>query len=386
MALQWIPRAPKDKRLDFTIGDESLLGMEAPCTMYEKKPLLDPKGKPVEGLYVAWVTLNNPKAYNSYTLTMLKATAVAFDEASHDKSVVAVVLTGAGDRALCTGGNVPEYAEYFVGRPFDCHSYMTVYWHVFDAVWNSPKPFIRRANGLSIGGGEEISGCCDLTISSDLAAFGQVGPLHGSVAMGGACQFKSVVMTTEDAFWNAISCEQWSAYKMYRKNYIYKVVPVLKQDGKFIRNPLVITDKYVEDGDIVYGEFKTKERGYSEEEIKKAQELVNTLPRDLSLLDKASMDMAWTFANLYPGCVAQSLAMIRTQKRVAYDRDKSHIIWWWAQNALPGGEFDMGMTTFHTRKMTGKDNIDILKYRRLLAEGRPIDEELFEALMPKPKE
>ena len=386
MALEWIPRAPKDKILDFTIGDESLFGVEAPCTMYEKKPLLDPDGKPVEGLYVAWVTLNNPRAFNSYTLDMLKATAVAFDKASNDKSVVAVVFTAAGDRALCTGGNVPEYAEYFVGRPFDCQAYMTVYWHVFDCMWNMPKPLIRRANGLSIGGGEEISGCCDLTIASDVAAFGQVGPLHGSTAMGGACQFKSVVMTMEDAMWNAVSCEQWSAYKMHRKNYIHKVVPVLKQDGEFIRNPLVISDKWVENGEIVYGEFKTKERGYSEEEIKQAQELVRNLPRDLSLLDEAVNDMVWTFANLYPQQVAMSFAILRTQKKIAYERTKAEVIWWWAANASIYGEFDMGMTTFHTRKITGKDNIDILKYRQMLAKGYPIDAELFEALMPKPKE
>ena len=56
--------------------------------------------------------------------------------------------------------------------------------------------------------------------------------------------------------WNCVSCEMWSAYKMKAKNLISKAVPVLKQGDKFIRNPLVITDTYVEDGEIVYGEFK----------------------------------------------------------------------------------------------------------------------------------
>lgn len=379
MALDWIPRAPRNEKKNHQMYDESRLNApEPPRTVYQLKPLVDPNGNAVEGLNVAWVILDNPAQYNSYTLDMLHATAAAFDKASHDPSVVCVVFTGAGDRALCTGGNVPEYSEYYVMRPMDCQEYMSVYWRAFDAVWTSSKPFIRRVNGMSIGGGEEISGVCDLTVAADTATFGQVGPQHGSTAMGGSCQFKSVVMHMEDAIWNAISCEQWSAYKMFRKNYIHKVVPVLKQDDKFICNPEVITDKWVENGQIVYGEFKTGE------ERAKAKELVKSLPKDLSLLDKACMDIAWTFANLYPQQVAVSLGLIRAQKKIAYERTKAEIIWWWAANAGAYGEFDMGMTAFNTKKITGSGNIDVIKLRQMLAKGHPYDEEMFEAVMPKP--
>ena len=376
----WIPRSPKNERREYHIGDEKLIGGGPPCTDYELRPLLDPRGNKVEGLYVAWITLNNPAQYNAYTLSMVKGVAAAFDKAANDNSVVAVIFTGAGDRAFCTGGNVEEYAKYYAHRPMDCHHYMSPYWHLFESVWNSAKPFIRRVNGISIGGGEEIGGVCDLTIASDLATFGQVGPQHGSVPMGGACQFKPIEMTIQDAMWNSISCEQWSAYKMYRKSYIHKVVPVLKQDSEFIRNPLVITDKYIEDGEIVYGEFRTGE------EAKKATELVNELPRDLSLLDKACMDMAWSFANLYPGCVGLSLALVRSVKKMSYDSSRNQLPWWFAANSLSFGEYDMGMSSFFTRKITGEGNIDVLKYRRMVADGHPVDEELFEAVMPKPKE
>jgi 6-oxocyclohex-1-ene-carbonyl-CoA hydrolase len=379
MAIDWIPRAPKSQKRDHSFGDERYLGTEPPCTMYERKPLIDPDGKKVDGLYVAWITLNNPTQFNSYTGEMVKGVAVAFDKAVNDDSVVAVVFTGAGDKAFCTGGNVTEYTEYYARRPLDCHAYVSPYWHLFESCWNSPKPFIRRANGISIGGGEEMGGCCDFTIASDLATFGQVGPLHGSTAMGGACQFKAVEMTIQDALWNSMSCEQWSAYKMYRKNYIHQLLPVLKKDGQFIRNPMVQTDTYVENGEIVYGEFKT---GKAFEEGKK---LADSLPRDLSLLDKACMDMAWKIANLYPGCVGLSLGIIRTVKREVFDRTRSELSWWFAANAGPYGEYDMGMSSFYTRKKTGKDNADVLKYRRMLAEGHPVDEEMFEAVMPKLK-
>ena len=382
MALDWIPRAAKDAVFDHQVASNEFFGTmdKPPCTVYEKKPVIDPDGNPIEGLYSAWITLNNPEGYNSYTLEMIKGTAAGFNKAAHDKSVVAVVLTGAGDRAFCTGGNVAEYAEYYARRPFDFQQYLVVYWRIMEAVWTAPKPFIRRANGLSIGGGEEIGGCCDLTVASDLATFGQVGPLHGSSPMGGACQFKPVSWTMEDAMWNCTSCEQWSAYKMFRKNYIHKVVPVLKQDGKFIRNPEVITEKWIEDGEIIYGEFKTGE------ERKKARELVKTLPKDLSLLDKAVNDIIWTYTNLYPGCLGMSFSLLRTAKRNNFDQHRCELSYWMGLNAMPFGEVDMGMSSFATRKITGSDVIDMIKYRRMIAEGHPVDEELFEAVMPKPKE
>jgi 6-oxo-cyclohex-1-ene-carbonyl-CoA hydrolase len=125
MALDWVPRAPKNEILNHrTTSDERLQRTEPPRTTYELKPIVDPQGNKVDGLYIAWITLDNPAQYNSYTLDMLAATAVAFDKASHDPSVVCVVFTGAGDRAFCTGGNVPEYAEHYVMRPMDCQEYM----------------------------------------------------------------------------------------------------------------------------------------------------------------------------------------------------------------------------------------------------------------------
>ena len=58
-------------------------------------------------------------------------------------------------------------------------------------------------------------------------------------------------------------------------------------------------------------------------------------------------------------------------------------MYWWS--AMPYGEYDMGMSSFRWRKATGADNIDMVKYRRMIAEGHPVDEEMFEEVMPKPK-
>ena len=71
----------------------------------EKRPVKDTAGKPVAGLFTAWIELDNPTQFNSYTTDMVKAVILAFREASAARDVVAVVFTGTGDKAFCTGGN-----------------------------------------------------------------------------------------------------------------------------------------------------------------------------------------------------------------------------------------------------------------------------------------
>ncbi len=106
MTLEWLPRDNGSKN-HILIGSEHW-GTEAPCTVYEKKPLTNPKGEDIPGLYVAWIRLNNPNQYNSYTTEMVKGVIAGFTAASQDRSVIAVVFTGTGDKAFCTGGNTKE--------------------------------------------------------------------------------------------------------------------------------------------------------------------------------------------------------------------------------------------------------------------------------------
>ncbi|MCA1961103.1 MAG: enoyl-CoA hydratase/isomerase family protein, partial [Desulfomonile sp.] len=242
MALEWLPRDNKVK--DHILMGPEHWGTEAPCTLFEKRPLTDPNGKEIDGLYVAWITLNNPKQYNSYTTEMVKGVIAGFNTASMDRSVVAVVFTGAGDMAFCTGGNTKEYAEYYSMRPNEYGEYMDLFNGMVDSILNCKKPVICRVNGMRVAGGQEIGMACDLAISSDLAIFGQAGARHGSSPDGGSTDFLPWFLSMEDAMWNCVSCEMWSAYKMKAKNLISKAVPVLKQGDKFIRNPQVITEHY----------------------------------------------------------------------------------------------------------------------------------------------
>ena len=84
--------------------------------LVERRPVLDVSGSPVRDLHNVWIWLNNSAQLNSYTTDAVAEIILAFREASVDRAVVAVVFTGVGTRAFCTGGNTKEYAEYYAGR------------------------------------------------------------------------------------------------------------------------------------------------------------------------------------------------------------------------------------------------------------------------------
>jgi 6-oxo-cyclohex-1-ene-carbonyl-CoA hydrolase len=374
MSLDWLPKDDKIKNHDLW-GDE-YFSREPPGVIYELKPVVDHEGKIIKGLNSAWIILNNPQQYNSYTTDMVKGVIAGFHKASMDRSVVAAIFTAVGDRAFCTGGNTKEYAEYYSERPNEYGLYMDLFNGMVDSILNCKKPTICRVNGMRVAGGQEIGMACDIAVSSDTAIFGQAGPRHGSAPDGGSTDFLPWFLGIEDAMWNCISCELWSAYKMKRVGLISKVAPVLKQGNKFIRNPVVIIDKWAENGEIVYGEF------VKGDEYKKAKEILKNTPTDFELLDKAVNDIVWTYTNLMPGCLMKSIDGIRMKKKFFWDQTKLANRHWLAANMAT--EAFLGFHAFNSRKETNKDVIDFIKYRQLLAAGHPFDDKLKEEVLPKP--
>ena len=373
--LSWLPRESGTK--DHYLWGNEHFSTEAPGIRFEKKPILNPEGHPVEGLYSAWITLNNPKQYNSYTTEMIKGVIAGFHRASADHSVVAAVFTGAGEKAFCTGGNTKEYAEYYAGRPNEYGVYMDLFNAMVDGILGCKKPTICRVNGMRVAGGQEIGMACDISIASDLVVFGQAGPRHGSAPDGGSSDFLPWMLPIEMATWNCVSCELWSAYKMKRLGLISGCVPVIKEGGKWVRNPAVITDTYLEDGEIVFGEFK------SGNAAKQARDFVRTAAVDFERLDAEIHKILWTFTNLFTGCLIKSIDGIRMKKKFFWDQAKVINRHWLAANMTT--EAYLGFTAFNTKKMTGKDTIDFIEYRRRLAASEAFDLDFMAAVLGKPE-
>jgi len=375
MALEWLRRDNELK--DHALLGEEHFGSEAPSVIYDRRPVLDPQGKAVPGLFAAWIWLNNPAQYNSYTTSMVKAVIAGFQRASSDRSIVAVVFTAVGDKAFCAGGNTAEYAAYYSRRPNEYGEYMDLFNAMVDSILNCKKPVICRVNGMRVAGGQEIGMATDLTISSDLAVFGQAGPKHGSAPDGGSTDFLPWFLSMEDAMYNCVSCETWSAYKMKAKNLVTKVVRVLKKDGVWIRNPLVRSDTYVEGGEIVYGE------AVAPEAVQAAKELMAQCSIDFTELDRAVDELVWKFTNLFPSCLMKSIDGIRAKKKFFWDQMKLANRHWLAANM--NHEAWLGFNAFDSKKQTGKDVIDFVKYRQLVASGALFDERFAEQVLAKPK-
>jgi len=374
--LSWLPREAGLK--DHFLWGEEHFSTEPPGIIFEKKPIRDPGGDPVKDLYSAWITLNNPRQYNSYTTEMVKGVIAAFQRASADNSIVAAVFTATGSKAFCTGGNTKEYAEYYAGRPNEYGAYMDLFNAMVDGILTCKKPTICRVNGMRVAGGQEIGMACDTTITSDLAIFGQAGPRHGSAPDGGSTDFLPWMLPLEQAMWNCVSCEMWSGYKMARLGLVSKCVPVIKENGSWMRNPAIITDRYVDDGEIVYGEFKTGDAA------KEARNIVKNATIDFERLDQELDKILWTYTNLFPGCLIKSIEGIRLKKKFYWDQAKTINRHWLAANM--NSEAYLGFTAFNTKKITGQDTIDFIEYRRRQAAGEAFDAEFMAAVLGKPQE
>jgi 1,4-dihydroxy-2-naphthoyl-CoA synthase len=180
--------------------------------------------------WVAKVTINRPEVYNAYSTLALQEMTEAFIDASWDDSIAVVVLTGAGDKAFCTGGDVKEYADEYTKRPRDYWKWMGVYQTAHDVFRNIGKPTIARINGIVAGGGNEWNLACDLAVMADHAKIMQVGVKVGSVAAGGATQWLPIMVGDRRAREILWLCEPLDAKKCLDWGLVNKVVPYAELD------------------------------------------------------------------------------------------------------------------------------------------------------------
>ena len=108
-----------------------------------------------KGNWVARITINRPHNFNAYSTPALQELATAFQDASWDDNVAAVVFTSTGHKAFCTGGDVKEYQKNYTQKPRDYWKYMSCFKAYIESILNCGKPVIARINGMAVGGGNE---------------------------------------------------------------------------------------------------------------------------------------------------------------------------------------------------------------------------------------
>ncbi len=177
--------------------------------------------------HVAYITINRPDNYNAFRGVTCADLIRAFGRAGYDKSVATIVLTGAGERAFCTGGDQEAHDGQYegdrgvIGMPID---------EVQSIIRDVPKPVIAKVRGYAIGGGNVLATICDMTIAADTAIFGQVGPHMGSVDPGFGTAYLARVVGEKRAREIWYMCRRYSAAEAYDMGLVNKVVPEAQLD------------------------------------------------------------------------------------------------------------------------------------------------------------
>ena len=174
----------------------------------------------------AWIIINRPKLYNAFRAQTIEEMISAFKLAADDRNVSSVVLTGAGDKAFCTGGDQSAHEGQYDGRgivglPID---------ELQSFIRDIPKPVIARINGFAIGGGNVFATLCDLSIMSESAKLGQFGPKVGSVDAGWGTALLARHVGDKKAREIWYLNLQYTAQEALEMGLVNKVVPADKLD------------------------------------------------------------------------------------------------------------------------------------------------------------
>ena len=172
---------------------------------------------------VAVITINRPDRYNALRGRTVDELIYAFRHAWVDGKVGAIVLTGAGEKAFCSGGDQKERAQ--TGGYGETEMGMFEIERLHQLIRQVPKPVIAAVNGFAIGGGHVLHVLCDVSLASTNARFGQVGPRVGSFDAGFGSAYLARVVGEKRAREIWFFCDQYDAETAERWGLVNRVVP-----------------------------------------------------------------------------------------------------------------------------------------------------------------
>ncbi|EGN56555.1 1,4-dihydroxy-2-naphthoyl-CoA synthase [Hallella multisaccharivorax DSM 17128] len=174
--------------------------------------------------HIAKITINRPRYRNAFTPLTVWEMSQAFTWCRDRLDIRVVILTGAGDKAFCSGGDM-----HVKGRGGYVGDDGVPRLNVLDVqmqIRRLPKPVIAMVNGYAIGGGHVLHVVCDLTIASDNARFGQTGPKVGSFDAGLGASYLARIIGQKKAREMWFLCKQYSAEEALQMGLVNKVVPL----------------------------------------------------------------------------------------------------------------------------------------------------------------
>ncbi len=172
---------------------------------------------------LAWITIERPERMNAFRARTVDELIRCFKRAWADPVVGVICLTGAGERAFCSGGDQKQRAESGDYGPSESGLFEVEYLH--RVIREVPKPVIAAVNGYAIGGGHVLHVICDLTIAADSAVFGQTGPRVGSFDAGFGSNYLARVVGEKRAREIWFLCRRYDAETAERWGLVNRVVP-----------------------------------------------------------------------------------------------------------------------------------------------------------------
>jgi enoyl-CoA hydratase/carnithine racemase len=179
---------------------------------------------------IARVTINRPAAYNALRAETLREMIAAFRDAAWDDAVAVVVLTGAGDKAFCAGGDAREFSSEFLKRPRNYWKWQGLLLEALELFRHVGKPTIARINGAVAGGGNDWNLAADLAIAADHARFTQGGTSVGLVDAMGSTQWLPLVIGERRAREMLLTGDEVTAEQGLEWGLVNQVVPYRQLD------------------------------------------------------------------------------------------------------------------------------------------------------------
>lgn len=182
---------------------------------------------------LATITIDRPERMNAFRAHTVDELIACLKRAWASTDVGVVCLTGAGDRAFCTGGDQKQRAETGDYGPSASGLFEVETLH--RTIREIPKPVIAAVNGFAIGGGHVLHVLCDLTIAADTATFGQNGPRVGSFDAGFGTSYLARVVGEKRAREIWMLCRRYDAETAERWGLVNRVVPAAELQAEVRR-------------------------------------------------------------------------------------------------------------------------------------------------------